>query len=121
MTKKLIKHGNSWALVIDRPILDLLQIDPDTPLELSTNGDVLVISPQRDEKRIKTFQSALEKINRGNRLPPIGNICKDNVSMPCVIYDFMLLYFIWKKYKYHWNIKKLLFASHRNQEKWCKG
>jgi len=70
MTKNLIKHGNSWALVIDRPILDLLQIDPDTPLELSTNGDVLVISPQRDEKRRKRFQSALKKINQryGNAL-----------------------------------------------------
>jgi antitoxin component of MazEF toxin-antitoxin module len=70
MTKNLIKHGNSWALVIDRPILDLLQIDPDTPLELSTNGDVLVISPQRDEKRRKRFQSALKEINQkyGNAL-----------------------------------------------------
>ena len=67
MTKKLIKHGNSWALVIDRPILDLLQIDPDTQLELSTNGDVLVISPQRDEKRRKRFQSALKAINQKYR------------------------------------------------------
>ena len=70
MTKNLIKHGNSWALVIDRPILDLLQIDPNTPLELSTNGDVLVISPQRDAKRRERFQSALNEINRkyGNTL-----------------------------------------------------
>ncbi|MDP8241395.1 MAG: hypothetical protein P9X24_20090 [Candidatus Hatepunaea meridiana] len=57
MTKNLIKHGNSWGLVIDRPILDLSQIEPNTPLELSTNGDVLVISPQRDEKRRERFQS----------------------------------------------------------------
>jgi hypothetical protein len=27
MVKKLTKHGNSLALVIDRPILDLLKID----------------------------------------------------------------------------------------------
>ena len=64
MTKNLIKHGNSWALVIDRPILELLQIDPDTPLEIVTNGDVLVIHPQRDEQRRKKFQSALDDINR---------------------------------------------------------
>ena len=30
MVKKLTKHGNSLALVIDRPILDLLKIDPET-------------------------------------------------------------------------------------------
>jgi hypothetical protein len=28
MVKKLTKHGNSLALVIDRPILELLRIDP---------------------------------------------------------------------------------------------
>ena len=25
MLKNLVKHGNSWALVIDRPILELLK------------------------------------------------------------------------------------------------
>ena len=64
MTKNLIKHGNSWALIIDRPILDLLKIDPDTPLELATNGDVLVIHPQRSKERQKEFQTALDDVNR---------------------------------------------------------
>jgi antitoxin MazE len=36
MVKKLTKHGNTLALVIDRPILDLLNIDPETPFEVST-------------------------------------------------------------------------------------
>ncbi len=64
MTKKLIKHGNSWALIIDRPILDLLKINPETPLELVTNGDVLVVHPQRDDEKQKEFHGALEDINR---------------------------------------------------------
>ena len=64
MVKNLIKHGNSWALIIDRPILDLLKIDPDTPLELTTNGDVLVIHPQRGEERQEEFQAALDDVNR---------------------------------------------------------
>ena len=63
MTKKLIKHGNSWALVIDRAILELLKIEPDTQLELSTNGDVLVIRPKRDSQRHEQLQSALKDIN----------------------------------------------------------
>ena len=64
MVKNLIKHGNSWALIIDRPILELLKIDYDTPLELVTDGDVLVIHPKRDTERQKEFKAALEDVNR---------------------------------------------------------
>ena len=45
MLKKLTKHGNSLALVIDRPILDLLKIDTDTPLDISTDGTRLIVAP----------------------------------------------------------------------------
>jgi antitoxin component of MazEF toxin-antitoxin module len=45
MVKKLTKHGNSLALVIDRPILDLLKIDVETPLEISTDGQRLIVTP----------------------------------------------------------------------------
>ena len=62
--KKLTKHGNSWALVIDKPVLDLLKLDPETPLEISTDGQTLFIAPARDTKRRKKFEAALEKTNR---------------------------------------------------------
>jgi len=64
LTKTLIKHGNSLALVIDKPILELLQISADTPLELTNNGDVLMISPIRNKARQKKLRIALDKINR---------------------------------------------------------
>lgn len=64
MTKKLTKHGNSLALVIDRGVLDLLKINDDTPLDVSTDGDVLIITPVRSNARRKAFQSALEKTNK---------------------------------------------------------
>ncbi|MCX7426990.1 MAG: AbrB/MazE/SpoVT family DNA-binding domain-containing protein [Planctomycetia bacterium] len=63
MTKKLSKHGNSLALVIDRPILDLLGIDEQTPLNISTDGRVLVIAPAPDKRRRKEFQRALDACN----------------------------------------------------------
>jgi antitoxin component of MazEF toxin-antitoxin module len=47
MIKKLIPVGNSLGLVIDRAILDLLKITPDTRLELSTDGANLMIRPVR--------------------------------------------------------------------------
>jgi antitoxin component of MazEF toxin-antitoxin module len=64
MIKKLTKHGNSWALVIDKPVLDLLKIDPETPLEISTDGQVLLIAPASDPKRREEFQQALDETNR---------------------------------------------------------
>jgi len=64
MIKKLTKHGNSMALVIDKGVLDLLNIDDKTPLDISTDGKMLFISPVRDEKRRKLFQAALEKTNK---------------------------------------------------------
>jgi len=64
MTKTLIKHGNSLALVIDKPVLDLLRITPDTPLELTTDGDRLLVSPIRDKKRRERLRASLVKINR---------------------------------------------------------
>ncbi len=64
MIKKLTKHGNSLALVIDRGVLDLLNIDADTPLEISTDGKRLTVSPVRDEERKKKFDSALAKVNQ---------------------------------------------------------
>ena len=64
MIKKLTKHGNSLAVVIDRAVLDLLKIDADTPLEISTDGQVLVISPVRDTAHQDKFQKALESANK---------------------------------------------------------
>ncbi len=64
MTKTLIKHGNSLALVIDKPILEMLRISADTPLELTTNGDSILVSPIRDKNRQSQLRASLEKINR---------------------------------------------------------
>jgi antitoxin MazE len=64
MLKTLTRHGNSLALVIDRPVLDLLKIDAETPLDISTDGQVLVITPVRDEQRQQKFRKALESANR---------------------------------------------------------
>jgi antitoxin MazE len=63
MLKKLTRHGNSLALVIDKGVLALLDIDDQTPLEITTDGSILLISPVRDEKRKRQFQEALEKTN----------------------------------------------------------
>jgi antitoxin component of MazEF toxin-antitoxin module len=64
MIKKLIKHGNSSALIIDKPILELLKISDNTPLEINTDGKSLIISPQLDEQAEEKIKTSLEKINK---------------------------------------------------------
>ena len=63
MIKKLTRHGNSLALVIDRSILDLLGIDEKSSLEVSTDGESLIVAPVRDAKRKKRFEQALRSTN----------------------------------------------------------
>ncbi len=63
MIKNLVRHGNSWALVIDKPILDLLQIDPAVPLELSTDGRVLHVTPAQGPSGRDRLRVVSRKVN----------------------------------------------------------
>jgi antitoxin MazE len=62
--KTLTKHGNSYALVIDKPILEILRATPETAFELITDGQCLVISPIRDKAEEKKFHNALEQVHK---------------------------------------------------------
>ena len=64
MISQLTKHENSWAVVIDQPMIDLLKIEPETLLEVTTDGQVLTIKPMNDVNRRKRFEEALEEANR---------------------------------------------------------
>lgn len=63
MIKNLVKHGNSWALVIDRPILDLLKIDPERAVEITTDGESIRIAPAIGEERKEKLRDASKKVN----------------------------------------------------------
>jgi antitoxin component of MazEF toxin-antitoxin module len=64
MIKTLTKHGNSLALVIEKPVLELLGANAETPFDITTDGQVLILSPIKDASRKEEFQSALDKVNR---------------------------------------------------------
>ncbi len=66
MIKKLVSHGNSAALIVDKPIMELLNINIDTPLEISTDGKNLIISPVESEKRAKRFRTVLVRVNKAH-------------------------------------------------------
>ena len=62
----LIRHGNSLALVIDKPILDLLRISEETLLEIETlDGKSLQIKPVKGTSGPRTeVRAALERTNK---------------------------------------------------------
>ena len=74
MIKTLSSHGNSAALIIDKPILELLEITLSTPLKIITDGKSLIISPVTDGDREERFQTALNKVNlnHGETLRKLG-------------------------------------------------
>lgn len=70
MIKKLSKYGNSKALIIDKPVLELLDIDETTELEIITNGNSLIITPINKRKNIKKIT--------GNK--KLQNVVEENIK-----------------------------------------
>ncbi len=58
MIKNLTAVGNSLGLIIERPILDLLDIDKETPLEVRTDGEALIIRPLRKTRSARLKAAA---------------------------------------------------------------
>ena len=74
MTKKLIQHGNSVALVIDKPIMEMLNITNETLFDLTTDGKNIILSPQVKNTQENDILKSLEKINKkyGSVLKRLG-------------------------------------------------
>lgn len=62
LTKTLTKVGNSYAILIDKGILDLLNITPETQLQVTTDGKVLTLSPI-DAEEEKAFARSLKRVS----------------------------------------------------------
>ena len=60
--KKLIAAGNSLALVLDKPVLEATGIGRETLLDVSTNGDVIMISPVRSAARTADLKAIMAGI-----------------------------------------------------------
>jgi putative addiction module antidote len=45
MFKKFTKHGNSLAIIIDKPILELLKMHEGTKICMRTDGKSIILEP----------------------------------------------------------------------------
>ncbi len=63
MIKKLVRHGNSRALIIDKPILEIIGADEDSSFTITTDGRSLTITPvhSAEEERRLAFEYAAEE------------------------------------------------------------
>lgn len=82
MTKKLARVGNSSALVIDKPIMELLGIRPDDTVSLVTDGISLIVTPTFRRPTKKEFDDAFEKTIRrhGEALRALGDTSTSSTS-----------------------------------------
>jgi len=62
MVKTLQKHGNSQALVIDKPLMEALGIESDTPLQVTVSGNSLIVTPANVGVGPEEVSRALEKL-----------------------------------------------------------
>ncbi len=56
--------GLIHSIIIDKPIMELLNIDSDTQLEIATDGQNIIISPVHDSNKMKKLEKALVNINK---------------------------------------------------------
>ena len=64
MVRKISITGEAGTLTIDRPLLDSLHIDENTPLQISTDGRRLIIEPVADPSRTERFERAVAEADR---------------------------------------------------------
>jgi len=58
MRKRLVAIGNSLGILLEKPILELLNIQRETDLELTTDGESLILRPIREERRRRVNAAA---------------------------------------------------------------
>jgi len=66
MIKKLTRQGNSTALVIEKPLMEMLGMEPESMVEVHTNGHSLLITPVAPHtlERRQAFLKAMAKVDK---------------------------------------------------------
>lgn len=71
MLRNLKRHGNGYALVVEKPVMELLGLAPETPLDVRTDGRPLIVTPlaEPSPERMALFLKAKESAER--KLAPV--------------------------------------------------
>jgi antitoxin component of MazEF toxin-antitoxin module len=58
--KKLTKVGNSYALILDKPLMELAGLTANEPVVVYSSGHGLVVAPA--SSALRSFESAKERV-----------------------------------------------------------
>ena len=69
MIKKLVKHGNSYAIIVSKPIMELLGVDASTELEVNVSDQMLTVrrvglnpsDVSKDKKTQKLYEQTVSQ------------------------------------------------------------
>jgi antitoxin component of MazEF toxin-antitoxin module len=77
MIRNLKRHGNGYALVVEKNVMELLGLTPDTPLEIRTDGRSLIATPVStpSPERMEAFLQAKARVER-KLAPVLRNLAK---------------------------------------------
>jgi antitoxin component of MazEF toxin-antitoxin module len=67
MVTTLEKHGDKYALILDRAMMEQLNIDPETPLKITPNCNSFTVeraSETEDEEDEALFLKAMDESHR---------------------------------------------------------
>lgn len=64
MIKTLRKHGNSQALPVDKATMEAMDIDLDTPLQVTISGNTMIVTPANVGVGPEAVAKSLKKMRR---------------------------------------------------------
>ena len=67
MKGKIIEYGNGVAIVIEQPLPDQVNMLPGTQLDISVDGQTLIIKAEEDNVSDSEFDATLKKVNERYR------------------------------------------------------
>jgi len=62
--KTLKRHGNSMALVIEKPMMEALGITEETPLQVTLSGNALVVTPANVGVGPERMKSTIKELRK---------------------------------------------------------
>ena len=86
MLKKLVKYGNSNALVLDRSILALLGIDEGSVVRLRIEGDKLILKAEEAVKPTDSMMLEVENLHNASK-SPVLDMVEANLRKSCKSFE----------------------------------
>jgi antitoxin component of MazEF toxin-antitoxin module len=66
MVKNLTRLGNSSALIFDRTLMELMEIDANTPLKLTVENRRLIVEPMSESEQKAQTSTISKKLLKQN-------------------------------------------------------